>query len=129
MTAMDYHTIDVLPLDPSDIDKASILLAQTFRNNPSTVYMFSGKPPGIREWAWFLGTDIRHCLKYGVVHTTPGIKGITAWLPPGKTPFDLAYLFRNELLLTPWKIGWRPALRLYNLIRHAERAQKRCAPD
>lgn len=129
MTAMGNHTIEILPLDAPDIDKASILLAQTFRNNPSTVYTFDGEPPDLRQWAWFLGNDIRHCLKYGVVLTTPGITGIAAWLPPGRTPFDLAHLFRNELLLAPWKIGWRPALRLYTLIRHAGRAQKQCAPE
>jgi len=86
-------------LGAKDRSAAVAVAAKAFKDYHMLEYFYPDAPRRHAIAETFIFITISVCLKYGEVHTTSGtMKGIAAWLPPGKAPFGAWQLLRSVSL-------------------------------
>jgi GNAT superfamily N-acetyltransferase len=102
-------TFEPVHLTASQIDQAAGMLARAFFDDPHQVYM---TPDAERR------ARLRPGLYHGLVHyvllcgdevyTTPGsVKGVAAWMPPGKDWTTIGHWFRSGLVRAALRLSLR----------------------
>jgi ribosomal protein S18 acetylase RimI-like enzyme len=98
---------DIVRLNASQFAAAQGTLERAFFDYPLMVYACPDarrRARGVRA----LYTAILHdSLRYGEIHTSPGVEGVACWLPPN---VPLPTLFREinaGLLSLPLAVGWK----------------------
>jgi len=72
---------------------------------------------------------LRYSLPYNHIYTTTGnIKGVAAWIPPGKSNLNILR-FGTQPLTLPFQIGWRGVWRILSVIIEFEKYHKRDMPQ
>ncbi|MGI2335992.1 MAG: GNAT family N-acetyltransferase [Dehalogenimonas sp.] len=83
-------------LNKKDLDQAADVLARAFTDYELLKYYY---PDEAQRWKFartFGLIAISVCLKYGEVYTvSKEFEGISAWLPPGKAPFNSWQMIRS----------------------------------
>lgn len=105
--------MDIRPIGPGDLEKASQILARAFQHDPVTNYMFpdDNRRPDILQWAYFRWTRLLASL--GGAFTIGDVDGVALWIPPEHGPeISILKQIRSGLLWAPFKIGiagiWGP---------------------
>ena len=91
----------------SQINRASEVLAAAFMDYPMFTFYFPNRQRRIRYLPWYFKNILNTALRYGAVHTTPGITGVIFTLPPGHTKISLWEYIQSGFLLTPFVLGFR----------------------
>ena len=119
---------NVVILNSSQIEQASKILTKAFYKDPMFRYLgieTEQKRSRVNADAlkWFCDLSLRNCQPYNQVYVTQDdddIKGVAAWIPPGKPEMTIWQFFRMSLAL-PWKCGWHRLGRCLSLFYTLDR--------
>ncbi|OHB72274.1 MAG: hypothetical protein A2V70_10415 [Planctomycetes bacterium RBG_13_63_9] len=106
------------------------LLARAFKDDPFARYLRAGEAsdeasdPAPRLFS----RCVRYSLLYGDVYTTPGLEGLSAWLPPGRSSMSLLGLARSGLLWTRCTLGRAAFRRFWRFLKLVEELKRQVAP-
>lgn len=109
--------------------RASATLARAFQDDPLMRFLLPAAPRRAETLPWFLGTTVRYCLRYGEVHTVPGLEAVACWLTPGNTHVTNARVFRTGGTSTPLKLGLGSFRRLLAWQGYVAKEHARHAPE
>ena len=99
-------TSEIIRLDKSQIDKASQVLAAAFSQDPMFQYILSQQDKAKDKLLYsFWKASLQYCQYYNCIYTTPELKGIAIWLPPGEFPLN----FLRFLRVGFYKVAFRLA--------------------
>ncbi|MEO1559667.1 MAG: GNAT family N-acetyltransferase [Cyanobacteria bacterium J06632_19] len=80
-------TSEIIQLEKFQIDKASEILANAFNEDPFFHYVLPQEDKDkLIHGIW--KTTLRYCQTYHSIYTTPELKGIAVWIPPGQFPLN-----------------------------------------
>lgn len=97
-------TSEIIRLEKSQIDKASQILAAAFNQDPFFEYVL---PQEVKDKLLYglWKTILRYSLPLNSVYTTPELKGIAVWIPPGEFPLNPLKLLLGGLYKLLFQIG------------------------
>lgn len=96
---------EVICLEISQIDAASITLAHAFNNDPTFRYFTPEQEQArINAIELFAKTALRYSQPYNHVYTTNELKGVAVWIPPGEYPLNDFRLLQLGLYTLPFKM-------------------------
>jgi GNAT superfamily N-acetyltransferase len=121
------NNLDVCQLDLAQISAASQVAAKAFSDDPVFNHLTSDDLElRFRAMTWLTSRSITYCAQYNQVYTTPDLRGVAAWLPPGavpNTPLQLLQtLVRLQLYTLPWQVGWNRLGEWINFLTAIEKA-------
>lgn len=93
-------------LDSSQVVQAAGVLARAFQNDPLMVYYLQDPARRARVLPGFMRAALRYCMRYGEVFATPGLEGISCWLPPGETHLRTLAMARAGMGVVSIRLGW-----------------------
>ena len=97
-------TSEIIRLEKSQIDKASQILAAAFNQDPFFQYVLpqEGKDKLLYDlWK----TTLRYSQAHNSTYTTPELKGIAVWIPPGEFPLNPLRFLLAGLYKLPFQVG------------------------
>ncbi|MEM9151544.1 MAG: GNAT family N-acetyltransferase [Cyanobacteria bacterium P01_F01_bin.3] len=124
------HRVNVLQLQPSQIDTASKIAANAFMADPVFSYLTPDDPKlKFQALTWLMSRLIYYCMQYGHTYTTSDLKGIAVWLPPSgefsSSLFQqLKLALQLELYKLPVKVGWKRLKRWRHVFQTIDRTQR-----
>lgn len=80
-------TSETIRLEKSQIDKASQILAAAFSKDPFFQYILPQKNKNKLLYIFWKAV-LRYSQTYNCIYTTPELKGIAVWVPPGEYPLN-----------------------------------------
>ncbi|MDJ0635981.1 MAG: GNAT family N-acetyltransferase [Xenococcaceae cyanobacterium MO_188.B29] len=100
-------TSNIVLLNPSEIDRASEILAKAFDEDPMFRYITpEAEQARVNALRWYCKIGLSNCQLYNHIYTTAGdLKGVAAWIPPGKSEINIWQVL-PMLFALPWKFGW-----------------------
>ena len=75
------------------------VLARAFLGDPMYTSLIPDADERARSLRWLWSGLLTYGLRYGEVHTTPEVKGVACWLPPGQTQVTLWRTLRSGMAL------------------------------
>lgn len=117
--------METIKLDPSDLKRASEVLAAAFFDYPMFTFYFPDPQRRTRYLSWYLRNVLNCALRYGEVYTTPEIAGVIFTLPPEHTQISLWEYIQNGFFLTPFLMGFRDYKRSMDCERFVGKTQER----
>ena len=99
--------MEIIKLDPSQINRAAEVLAASFFDYPMFTFYFPDPQRRVRYLPWYFKNILNTALHYGAVHTTPEVSGVVFTLPPGHTKISMGEYIRSGFMLTPFVLGFR----------------------
>ena len=97
-------TSEIILLDKSQIDKASQILAAAFSQDPLFEYALPQKNKDKLLYDLWKSV-LRYCQSYNSTYTTPELKGIAVWIPPGEFPFNTLRFLLAGFYKIPLQVG------------------------
>lgn len=122
-------TPEVVRLEEPLISRASAVLARAFQYDPMMAYLIPDERRRAAVAPGFFRATLGYCLRYGEVHTTPEVRGVACWLPPGEARVTPGRILRTGGLRTPLTLGPPAFSRLLALMSHLDDEHERNAPD
>lgn len=107
---------DTILLQRSQIERASQVLIEAFDRDP--IFQYLGKESQVNKNAlkYFCEIILRNAQRYKSAYSnTSDLKGVAAWIPPGKAEITNLQLLSMFFVL-PKKCGWRRSLRNLSLL-------------
>ncbi|WP_235595799.1 GNAT family N-acetyltransferase [Mastigocoleus testarum] len=101
-------TSEIILLEKSQIDKASQILAAAFLKDPLFSYALPQEDKvkdKLLHDIW--KASLRYSLPHNCTYTTPEIKGIAIWIPPGAYPFNNLRFMLTGFYRIPFQLGWK----------------------
>ena len=119
---------EVIRLSEAQTAEAAQVLCRAFREDPATVYCYSGAQ--YRGQDWFFALAVRQARRHGgEVHTAEGpVNGVAVWFSSGNLPIGLSHMVRTGMVLAPLRAGWVPFVRFMRCTTPLERLHKQNAP-
>lgn len=119
------RTVEVIRLRNSQIVEASEIAAKAFKEDPVFQYLTHEESEiRFQILTWLMSEIISHLTQYNQVYTTSDLQGISAWLPPGKSPHNLLQILQIavqlQLYALPLKVGLRRSRRWLNFLAKIE---------
>jgi GNAT superfamily N-acetyltransferase len=109
-----------IPLDKQQFNPVADMLGRAFHDYPVMEYAVPPDGPRRRAVRSLYSSLLRYSLRYGETYTTPGLEGVTCWLPPSE-PFPRFWrMARSGMLALPFTFGWRGFKRLQGADHVAE---------
>lgn len=99
--------MEVIKLDPRQINRASEVLAASFFDYPMFNFYFPDSQRRTRYLPWYFKNILNAALRYGAVYTTPEVSGVIFTLSPGHTKISIWEYIQSGFLLTPFVLGFR----------------------
>ena len=99
-------TSEIIQLEKSQIDKASQTLAAAFSQDPLFQYILPQEDKikdKLLYGSW--KTSLQYCQSYNCIYTTPELKGVAVWLPPGEYPFNFLRFLLAGFYKIPFQLG------------------------
>jgi len=113
-------TSEIIVLEKTQINQATETLVAAFDKDPIYEYILSdtkSKKYEISRNVW--DATLRYAQPYNHIYTTPGVKGIAAWIPPGNYPLNVWRLLRVGFYKLPFLVsfkGLKKFISLFSLI-------------
>ncbi|MCU0568786.1 MAG: GNAT family N-acetyltransferase [Oculatellaceae cyanobacterium Prado106] len=128
------NSLDVCPLEKTQIADASKVAAKAFEDDPVFGYLTSDdRELRFQALTWLTSRALSYCTQHPYVYTTPNLEGIAAWLPPGKFSGHPLQLLRMGLQLQlyalPWQVGWNRLGRWLSFLVATEQAHQQDMGD
>jgi GNAT superfamily N-acetyltransferase len=76
----------------------------------------------------FMRAEIKFCLRFGEVHTTPTLEGVALWISPHHPKITRLDLFRSGLTTLKWRMGPHARRRYTETVRFIRALQREAAP-
>ena len=118
----------VLPLTPSHLPQAALLLARAFQNDPFYTTVLPDPDRRMRLLPWVQQRLLRYGLRYGTVYTTASLDGAAIWLGPQHPSIRPLAAVRTGLFLLPLHMRLGEFGRSLRLSALADRLHTQCAP-
>jgi len=118
---------EMIRLGTSDIEWATNLLVEVFRDEPPLADMFRG-PRREKHVKYFIRCSCAYALLFGEGYATPERDGVALWLLPGKTTMTPGRMFRAGMLSAPLRLGLNTFGRFMGFTQHADKIHKKFAP-
>lgn len=118
---------EMIRLGTDDIEWATSLLVDVFRNEPPLADMFRG-PRREKHVNYFIKCSCAYALLFGECYATPERDGVALWLPPGETKMTLGRMYKAGMLSAPLKLGLSAFGRFQGFTQHADELHKKSAP-
>lgn len=99
--------MEIIKLDPGQINKAAEVLAASFFDYPMFTFYFPDPQRRTRNLPWYFKNILNTALRYGAVYTNPEISGVIFTLPPGHTKISIWEYIQCGFLLSAFKLGFR----------------------
>lgn len=115
--------MEVVRLDPSQVKRASEVIALAFYDYPMFATVFPDPRRRDRYLSWYLRNVLNCALRFGEVYTTRSVLGVVFILPPGHTRISIWEYIRNGFLPTPFVLGIRNYWRSMGYLALAEQMQ------
>lgn len=97
---------EIIRLEKSQIDEASQTLADAFGKDPLFEYALPQKNKDKLLYDLWKSV-LRYCQLYNSTYTTPELKGIPVWIPPGEFPFNTLRFLLAGFYKIPFQVGLR----------------------
>lgn len=123
---MKLNTVELVP---QDFDRAAILLAESFYDNPSHVYIFPNHTTRLKSLQWGLKANLKLNLSssksvaksFALVKTNPSsekrqIKAMGFWNYPKSDSIGFISKLKSGWLIMPFKLGKENSQRLEEVI-------------
>ncbi|MEO1431064.1 MAG: GNAT family N-acetyltransferase, partial [Cyanobacteria bacterium J06633_8] len=115
-------TSEIIRLEKSQIDKASQILAAAFNQDPFFQHVLPQE--GKDKLLYCLWQNIlRYCQPHHSTYTTPELKGIAVWIPPGEYPINPLRFLLAGFYKLPFQVGLK-RMRNFSLFRLLEKYHK-----
>ncbi|MEL7240849.1 MAG: GNAT family N-acetyltransferase [Cyanobacteria bacterium J06573_2] len=115
----------IINLEENLINQATETLVDAFSKDPLLQYILpqelSQKKKISRK---FLEINLRYAQPLNHIYTTPEIKGIAAWIPPGKYPLNFLKMLQLGLYQMPFQLGLGRFVKLLSLFSMFEKYHK-----
>ncbi|MEM7725563.1 MAG: GNAT family N-acetyltransferase [Cyanobacteria bacterium P01_A01_bin.45] len=95
---------EIIQLEKSQINKASEILAAAFKEDPLFQYVLPQESKDKLLYDLWK-TILRYSQPRSSVHTTPELKGIAVWIPPGEYPLNPLRFLLTGLYKILFQIG------------------------
>ena len=118
----------VISLLESQRRQAGEVLSRAFFDDPLMEYLFPEEARRERPLTWLMEHGARYGLRYGEVHTTPGVEGAAVWLPPDETDMTALRMLRVGMLIAPFRVGLGALRRFLAVSDYMEELHKRDMP-
>jgi GNAT superfamily N-acetyltransferase len=118
----------IIPLSPSQKEKAGAIIVKAFQNDPLGPYITPDATRLAYFLSWFGNTALTLGGKFGKVYTTPTMAGVAVWFPPGHSELSLWSMLRNGIL-PPFKVGLTALRRFLALMDFASRVHCAYVPE
>ncbi|MEM7555478.1 MAG: GNAT family N-acetyltransferase [Cyanobacteria bacterium P01_A01_bin.84] len=99
--------IEIIRLEETQIKQATETLVDAFGKDPIFEYILpqaNSKKHGISRNLW--EATLRYSQPLNHIYTTPEIKGIAAWIPPGKYPLNFLQILQAGFYKVPFLLGF-----------------------
>jgi len=118
---------EVVRLQRDQLTQAADMLAGAFQSDPIYCELFPDPDVRHKALANMFNGVVGYALRYGEALTTPEIRGVTCWLPPGKAEVTLWRIARTGFGLVRGILGYSQEARQRFLagITHTEAVHKR----
>lgn len=116
---------DTVLLTPSQRDQAAEMLTSAFQNDPMYAIILPDAILRARPLRSLWRAVIRCCLLYGEVYSTPDVRGVACWLPPGSTNISLWRSLRAGLPQATMRFPGESRRRLMDLVGYTEDLHRR----
>lgn len=97
---------EIIRLEENQIKQATETVVDAFSKDPIFEYILpqaiSKRDKVSRD---FSSANLRYCQPLNHIYTTPEIKGIAIWIPPGKYPLNLFRLLQLGFYKIPFLLG------------------------
>ncbi|BAY85211.1 acetyltransferase, GNAT family protein [Calothrix parasitica NIES-267] len=96
----------IIRLEETKINQATEILVDAFSKDPIFDYILPetiSKRDKVSSNLW--ESTLRYSQQLKHVYTTPEIKGIAAWIPPGKYPLNLLEILQSGFYKIPFLLG------------------------
>ena len=116
---------EIIRLEEAQIDRATEALVDAFSKDPILQYILPeeiSKRDKISRS--FSEINLRYCQPLKNVYTTPEIKGIAAWIPPGEYPLNFWRLLQLGFYKIPLLLGFRRLRKFLTLFSLFEKYHK-----
>lgn len=122
---------EIVCLEKAQIDAASKILAQAFNDDPMFRYFAREQEQArINAIKLLAKTTLRYSQSYNHIYTTTNdLKGIAAWIPPGKFPLNDFRLLQLGLYALPFKLRLSRLRQLLSLFLTIEEHHKHDIPQ
>ena len=118
-------TSEIIQLDKSQIDKASQTLAAAFSQDPVFRYIIPQEGKAKDELFYnFWKVSLRYSQPYNCTYTTPEMKGIAVWIPPGEYPLNFLRFLRVGFYKIAFQLGFRGLRNCLSLFTLSEKYHK-----
>jgi hypothetical protein len=97
--------VEAIRLRLSEMKMAAQVLAHAFFDYPMITHYWPDLGRRVQYLEWYWGHAVNHGLRYGQVYATPGIGGVSVWLPPGQTHITTWSYVRAGYLPLPLFMG------------------------
>ena len=101
-------TSEIILLEKSLIDQASQILAAAFLKDPLFSYALPQEDKvkdKLLHSIW--KASLQYSLPHNYTYTTPEMKGIAIWIPPGAYPFNNLRFILAGFYKIPFQLGWK----------------------
>ncbi|MBE9214077.1 GNAT family N-acetyltransferase [Plectonema cf. radiosum LEGE 06105] len=112
----------IICLEKTQINQAAETLVTAFDKDPIFEYLTShtnNTKYQISRNVW--DATLRYAQPYNYIYTTPEIKGIAAWIPPGNYPLNVWRLLRVGFYKLPFLVGFEGLKRFISLFSLIEK--------
>lgn len=120
-------TAEPMRLGMADLDWATTLLTEAFREDPTTRYLFEGSKREQRT-EYFMRCTCAYTLHFGEGYATPERDAVALWLLPGNTEMTPGRMYRAGMFAAPLKFGLGGFKRFMNFAGHTDKIHKAAAP-
>lgn len=111
-------------LKPSEIDRASEILAEAFKQDPMFRYLGIKTEQEFRVdvnlLKWFCDLSLRNCIKYKYAYRSKNFEGVAIWIPPGKAEMTI-WQTLSMLFTLLKRCGWHRFKRCLSLFTALEK--------
>ena len=115
---------DAVLLKLSEIDEASKLMVEAFKEDPIFRYLGikTGQERQVDEnlLQWFCNLSLRNVIKHNCIYRSENLEGVAAWIPPGKSEMN-AMQTLSMLFGLLRKCGWHRFRRCFALFSALEK--------
>jgi len=118
----------LLPLKKEQVEKASLVYARAFEDDPWTSYIIPSKKKRMGTMHFMLESYLRLDLMVGEVYTvSPRIEGVAGWLPSG-VKIGLITLLRSRFYIYAVRTGFSAFIRDSRVDDFCDKIRKKYAP-
>jgi len=111
---MSSQSDSLYRIQDSDIEKAGLVMADAFSNDPIWKRILEGC--SLKQRSIWFQNPVRFCMKYGhAMATSPEIEGFIGWLPGEFSQMTFGRMLKSGISGSSRKIGWRPMFRMMPL--------------